>query len=252
MRKRTTTEPLAEFLVRQAGGVVGQPPKSVRALWALFGHEPKLGVRNRTVRLDRWKGVLAKDAGLERWLRSEQGLRAPARWSPRVEQAFRDNDCYVTPLVFAAGCFPGRQELAATYTGWRGMPELHAGAHGWKLTPEQEDEAVYAVEALGEHIPFLVYALCPSFKGVAPASTDTGIIRKTIERSEFLRDPLGRIPAEWRHAIDPGTWTGDLIKGLPRQPWFLASRYPSVERSLVEGGYRGWKLPGERPRPSGR
>ncbi len=244
MKRRITPEPLAYFLVKQAGGVVGQPPKSVRALWPLLGHTPRLGIRNKAVRLGRWSKVLNKAPGLEHWLRSEEGLRAPPRWSPKVGQAFRDNDCYTAPLVFAAGCFPGRQELAARYTGWRGMPELHAAAHGWKLTPEEEDEAVLAVEALGEHIPFLVYALCPSFLGVAPPNSDGGVIRRTIERSEFLADPLGRTEAEWRHAIDPEVWTGDMIKALDRRPWSLASRYPSVERSLVEGGYRGWKVGG--------
>lgn len=243
-RDRTIPEPLAAFLSTRAGPAVGPPPKSVRALWTLLGHSPRLGLRNRAVRQGRWKKVLARDRALEHWLRSDKGLRAPARWPPLLEEALRASDSYTAPLAFAAGCFPGRQEIAATYTGWRGMPELCAAAHGWQLSSEELDEAVHAVEALAEHIPYLVYALRPSFVGVAPPNTDSGVIRRCTERAEFLYNPLGRTKAERRHAIDEDLWTGDMIKALPRLEWCPATTYPSVERSLVEAGYRGWKVAG--------
>jgi hypothetical protein len=226
---------------------VGSRPKSMRVLWTLLGYEPFRGVRYREEKQRRWKRVLDADPELAHWLKSEKGLRAPAYWPPRIAEEFHRGGAPVSPLVFALACFPGRVEIAASYTGWRGMPELCAAAHGWRLTEEQVGEACYAARALCGHVPFVVYALCPDFTGVPLPSSGAGMMRRLIERQEFVLDPLGRAPFERRHAIDENVWHAEVIKALPRTRWTPCSRAVPVERSLVEGGYAGWVPTAERP-----
>lgn len=227
--------------------MVGRPPKSVRSLWTLLGYEPPRGVRSRAVKQDRWKKLLERAPGLARWLSSEDGLRAPAGWPQRLHTAWVKGGVPITPLAFAAACFPGRLEIAASYTRWRGMPELCAAAHGWRLTEDEVEEAEYAVIALCEHVPFVVYALCPDLTGVAMPASDKGTITRIIERQDFVYDPLGRAPHERRHAIDEEVWSAALIKALPRTKWVPCTKAVPVERSLVEDGVRGWRPRASRP-----
>lgn len=229
---------------------MGPPPKSMRVLWTLLGHEPPKGVQRRTVRQGRWRDLLRRAPLEAAWLKSPQGLRAPPRWSPRVEDAFYELKVPISPLAFAAACFPGRMEIAAGYTSWRGMPELCAEAHGWELEPEEVEEALHAVRALCTHLPFLVYALSPSFQGIALPASGKGMRARLIERQEFIHDPLGRAAWEWKHAIDAEVWSPGMIKAQPRTPWQMRSRMVPCERSLVEGGYRGWRLKADSPHAS--
>ena len=220
---------------------------TVRSLWPLLGYEPPKGVRRRTEKLNRWRRVLDRDPNLWEWLRSKKGLRAPRRWPRRIENALRKSGVYVSPEAFAAACFPGRLGIATKYTEWRGMAELCAAAHGWPLEREEVREALYAVDALSQHVPFVVYACRPDFKNIPLPSSGESIMKRISERNEFLLDPLGRDAHERRHAIDENLWTAEALKHVPRLEWIPCTKAVPTERGMVEAGVGGWVPSASRP-----
>ena len=234
--------PLAHYLIHhQAGGTVGQAPKSVRSLWPTLGYIPNWGVRNQADNTRRWRGVLDKAPHIETWARSRRGLRAPQRWPRLIEDAFCDLDVHLAPISFAAACFPGRGRIATAFTSWRGMPALCAAAHGWELTATEEDEACHAVRALADFVPFVVYACNPVLSNVPLPITQDSVLKRLQDRERFERDPLSCTNAELRRAVDVDKWPAHLIRGLPRREWVPRTRRVPVERSLVEAGVGGWQ-----------
>ncbi len=239
---RRRPEPLVKYFVdRCPVPLAGSPPKSMRVLWTMMGAEPARGVQHREVRQVRWQMLLDVWPAFNTWVRSDAGLRAPSSWSPRIEHELRETGVYLTPLAFCLACFPGRLEIAASYSKWRGMPELCAAAHGWPISEADETEALHAVRALSEHVPFVVYVLSPDFTGIALPSTSKGLRQRLVERNRFLLDPMGRARWEWKQAIDPETWPASALKALPRTPWIPRARACPVERRLVEAGVQGWR-----------
>lgn len=184
---------------------------------------------------------MGRNKTLKRWIYSDAGLRAPRLWPKAIEDELYEQGIYVAPVDFAAACFAGKNRIASRYAKWRGMPELTAAAHGWCIEPEEEQEARYAVRALAQHLPFLVYVYRPDFANVPLPQEGGGLIKRLVARRNFMQDPMGQSSAEVARAINVQVWTPDMLAALPRLPWAACTKNVPEERSLVEAGAGGWR-----------
>ena len=221
-------------------------PRTLRGVWCFLGYEPRRGLRNRHKVLAQWSLILKSSPQFIWWLQSPRSLLAPARWPPAIEKELRSGRVFLTPVDFAAGCFPGKQRLSSLFTCWRGMPELCAAAHGCELDDAEIFEACHAVRQLAEYVPFVVYARRPDLRRIPIPSTGPDLVNRLLVRDAFAQDPLGVPPYAVKHAIAE-RWTAGIIKGLPQLPWQTQTKVAPVERSLVEAGTGGWVPSSTRP-----